>query len=161
MIGALAQADLTQQLQRPLAALGLANAGAQQRDLDVGLRREHRQQVVQLEDEADDLAPEARGVVQVGHRDAVDHHGPGVGAIQPSDQREERALARPRRAGDEQHLAGVDLERDVVERVDAPVEGARDVLDPHLGAADPSAGAGRTAVGSGDRRRLQRRTLTA
>ena len=53
VLGALGQPDDVQRDRHPLLALGLRQVGEQQRQVDVALGGEHRQQVVELEHEAD------------------------------------------------------------------------------------------------------------
>ncbi len=66
---------------------------------------------------------------------AADADRARVRPVERADQVEQRALAAPRRAGQRDELAGVEPERDVLERVDpAALEALADVLDDDLGA---------------------------
>ena len=64
-----------------------------------------------------DRAPQ-RAQVDVAHVGAVDEHAPGGRVVQPGDELHERRLARPRRADQRERRPGLDVERDVVQRVD-------------------------------------------
>ena len=91
-----------------------------QRQADVLEARERRQQVEELEDEADLVAPDPRQVVvgQAAERFAVDADLAGGRAIEAADQVEQRRLAGAGRPDDRDHLAARDRQRDVVERDD-------------------------------------------
>ena len=85
----------------------------QQRQLDVLIRREHRQQVIELEDEADVPRPPA-GELAFGHlRDAVvaDPDFAFAGLVEAGDQVEQRRLARAAGAHQAEELAFGDFER--------------------------------------------------
>jgi hypothetical protein len=114
----MAEPDLLQQPLRPLGPRVAAQPGPDQRDLGVGPGRQVPEQVVVLEDEADDLAVVAVGGDLV-QRCAVDHDPAGGRAVQTADQGQERRLARARGAGEHDELAGLDGQRDVVEGDDA------------------------------------------
>src|SRR5262249_51188617 len=77
------EADAAEQLLDP-CLVGLL-AGDRQREENVLLGTQHREQVEELEDEADLGAPELRqlGVVQAGDVGAADRHGSGGGAVEP------------------------------------------------------------------------------
>ena len=64
--------------------------------------------------------------------------------VQPRDQRDEARLAGPRRPDQRHRLAGVDLERDVVQRRHRLVFGAgrRRVAEGHVAQLDPTAAGG-------------------
>ena len=55
--GAFGETDHPQRNRDPLHPLALGQAGEEQRQLDVALRGQHRQQVVELKDEPDVLRP--------------------------------------------------------------------------------------------------------
>src|SRR5919197_1327489 len=130
VLAALGQPDLGDQLVVP-AWLGLA-AGDLERQEDVLLRREHRQQVEELEDEADVIAPQRGqpGVVEAGHLGIADPHLPTVGLVEAGEDVHERRLARARRAHDGGQPPGLDLERDAPEGVDRGL--ARAVVAGHV-----------------------------
>ena len=83
------------------ARVGLA-PGDLERQEDVLLRGEHRQQVEELEDEADVVAAQRGqpGVIEAGDLDVADPHLPLVGLVEPGQDVHERGLARARRAHD-------------------------------------------------------------
>jgi hypothetical protein len=95
-------------------------AGELEREDDVLLRRQHRQQVEELEDEPDVVAAQLRqlGVVEIRDLDARDRHAAGGGLVEPREDVHERRLAGARRAHDRRQLPAGDLERDSAERVD-------------------------------------------
>ena len=96
-------------------------AGEREREHDVLCRREHREQVEELEDEADVLAPQQRQVVvaELGDVLAADRHAARGRAVEPGEDVHQRRLAGARRAHDRGQLAGGDAEIDAAERVDA------------------------------------------
>ena len=97
---AVGEPDLGDELLVPVR-LRLA-AGDLHRQEDVLLRREHRQEVEELEDEADVVAAQRRqpGVVEAGDLGVADPHLPAVGVVQPGEDVHERRLARARRPHD-------------------------------------------------------------
>ena len=84
-----------------------ALAGDGQREHDVLLRRQRRQQVERLEHEADVLAPQARQLAVLHVRDvhAGDRDGARAGRVEAGEQVHQRRLARARRAHDGGELA--------------------------------------------------------
>src|SRR5258707_354166 len=80
-------------------------------------RRQRRQQVEELEDEADLVAADSREVVvgQPGERFAVDADLAGRGTVEAADQIEERRLAGAGRSDNREHLAARDREADGIE----------------------------------------------
>ena len=96
-----------------------------QRQADVFEARQGRQQVEELEDEADLVAPHARQLIvgQAGERFAVDADLAGGRAVEAADQIEQRRLAGAGRADDRDHLAARDGEADGVERDDVAFAG--------------------------------------
>jgi hypothetical protein len=90
---------------------------------------------VELKDEADHVAAEARRVAQPRHRDAVDQDVAGVGAVESADQLQQRALARAGRARQGDELARLEIERDASQRLDPAVVALRDALDGDRGSA--------------------------
>ena len=105
MVDALGQADLGQQLTRALAPLAAADARPDQRHLHVAAGREDRQQVVELEHEADRGAAVDGGRLEPRDRPAVDLDRARVGLLEAADHVEQRALAAARRAGERDELA--------------------------------------------------------
>ena len=107
--------------------------GGDERDLDVGLGGEHRQQVVELEDEADHVAVVARQPAVLARRLAVDEDRSGVRLAEPADDAEQRALARSAGAHQGHALARLDVQRDVVDGQDRAADAA-DPLQDDVGA---------------------------
>jgi hypothetical protein len=70
-------------------------------------RRERRDQVELLEDEADRSEPEVGEavVVEVAEVDAVEQQLAGAGAVETAEQLQQRRLARAAWAGDDDELA--------------------------------------------------------
>ena len=98
-------------------------AGDPQRQRHVLLGGQHRQQVEELEDEADVRPAQLRQLV-VGHRRDVvagDLDGAVGRLVEAGEDVHERRLARARRAHDGDELALRDVERDAAERVDGGV----------------------------------------
>ena len=93
-------------------------AGELQRQEDVLARVEDRQQVEELEDEADVVAAQLGelAVVEPGEVDAVDHDRARGRAVEAGEDVHQRRLARARRAHDRGQPAGRELDRDAVER---------------------------------------------
>jgi hypothetical protein len=100
-----------------------------------------RKQVVVLEDEADDLAMEAP-VGRVGERDAVDLDRPARRLVEVADDRQQRGLARPGGPGEDDELARLELERDVLEGDDAAGVDPPDAVDDDACAAGLCLGVG-------------------
>ena len=100
VMAARAEADFRQQRVGPRARI--RRAGDLERHAHVLPRGERRQQVEELEDEADALAAEPREIVFRHRRDvgAVDDDAPGRRRVEPGEQPEQRRLAAARRAGD-------------------------------------------------------------
>ena len=101
----------------PLADLRTAHAAQDQRQGDVVEHAAVGQQAVVLEHHAD-LAPVHRDLA-AAHLQQIalgEQHRAAAGPLGEVDQPEQRALAGPRVPGDEQHLAGGDVEVDVRQR---------------------------------------------
>ena len=113
VLQAVAELDERQQLARALVDLSARPAAQVQRQADVLEARQRRQQVEELEDEADLVAPHARQLVvgQAGERFAVDADLAGRRAIEAADRVEQRRLAGAGRADDRHHLAAGDASR--------------------------------------------------
>ncbi len=120
--------------QRPLPPLGLREMGEQERQLHVLGGGEHRDEVVELEDEAHVVAAEAGelGLAEPGHVGAGHHHVAGGRLVDAGDQVQQRRLARSRGA----HQGGVvalrDLQAQAVEHdqlLGVPAVDLRDVAN--------------------------------
>ena len=116
--------------------LGFGQVRQQQRQFHVPLRRQHRHQIVKLEDEAD--VPRApRGQFAVGqlvHALAGDAHRAFGGPVQPADQVQQRALARARRPHQRQKFARRHLQMQVRQHVNvfrAAMEDLLHAIDVH------------------------------
>ena len=109
---------LLEQLVEP-GLVGLL-AGDRERQDDVLLGVEHRQEVEELEDEADVLAPQLRQLRVVEPRDlgAGDLHRARGRLVEAREDVHQGRLAGARRAHDRDELAGADVEVDAAERVD-------------------------------------------
>jgi len=103
-----------------VAALPGAEPGQQQRQLDVAERGQHRDEVVELEDEADVAAAPARqrALGQRADVGSVDHDLAGRGTIDACDQVEQRRLAGARRPHEREEFALGHAEVDAVEHGD-------------------------------------------
>ena len=93
-------------------------AGELEREDDVLLGREHGEEVEELEDEADVLAPELGqlGVPELRDGGAVDLDLALGRAVEAGEDVHERRLAGARRAHDGGELAALDVERDAAQR---------------------------------------------
>src|SRR6185436_2670396 len=80
-----------------------------------------RQEIEELEDEADVLATQLREarVVEVGDVRSVDHDGAGRRLVESREDVHQRRLARTRRAHDRREVTVVHFEGDAAQRVDA------------------------------------------
>src|ERR671939_211554 len=78
-----------------------------QRQADVLEARERRQQIEELEDESNLVAPHSRQLIvgETAERSAVDEDVAGSRAIEAADEIEERRLARAGGPDDRDHLA--------------------------------------------------------
>src|SRR5690606_38108955 len=114
------QADQTQSDLGPSGAFGAAHLAQQKRQFDVLLRAQHRQQVVELEHEADMLGTPAGQLAGLELVDtlAVDADAAGGGRIQAADQVQQGGLARARRAHQGEEIATLDVEVDAVQHLD-------------------------------------------
>src|SRR6266576_444197 len=99
MFGAVCQAYDIQRCRHVLFPLGFRQVRQEQRQLHVAFRGEHGKQVVELENKADVPRPPG-GEPAVGEFVDVlarDAHAAAGWAVQPADQIQQRAFARPRR----------------------------------------------------------------
>src|SRR6185436_3354808 len=133
MMQAVFELDQREQLARAFVDLLPRPAAQVQRQPHVLQRAQRRQQVEELEDEADLVAADAGQLVvaEAGERLAVDAHLAGGRAIEPADQVQQRRFAGARRSNDRDHLAARDGEGDAVERDDVAfaAELARDLVE--------------------------------
>ena len=88
------------------------------RHLDVLARRERRDQVVGLEDEADRAAAEAVQVAHLAQRRAADQHLARGWPVQRAEHVQQSRLARAGRSDDRDELAGAHRQVHAVERPD-------------------------------------------
>ena len=105
--GAIGQAHQLQRDRGILAPLRGRQAGQQQRQLDVALRRQHRHQVVELEHEADGRGAPFRQCAAAELVDALaaDADAAGGRRVEPADQVEQRRLAGAGRPHQRQEIA--------------------------------------------------------
>ena len=130
VVAPLAQTDLREQRLGPRPPLGGRQPSDPERHLGVLERRELRQEVVELEDEADVAVPEGDELA-IGHpRDLppLDPDRPLVDAIQPAQHVQEGALPHAGGADDRHHLAARDRELHAAQH-DEPPAGDRIALD--------------------------------
>ena len=137
-LGERAQLDELQQLLDPLLALRLGHLAQAERQLDVALHVQPREQ---------------RGLLEHERRVADALDGAGGGAVEAGDEVEQRGLAAARGPEEAHELAAAHGQRDVLEgrdRVTATREHLRHVVDPNgfpRAVADPRGGG--VAVGCG------------
>src|SRR5262249_21935910 len=116
----IAEAHQLERRLRPLPTLTAAHAVEQERQLDVLERREHRNEVVELENEADvALAPlRQRAVAEARGVGAVHAHLAAARLVEAADQIEQRGLAASRGAHERHVFAFRDREREPGENRD-------------------------------------------
>ena len=123
VVRAIGQADhLQRDLRRACGARPCRQLRQQQRQLDVALGGQHRQQVVELEDEADVVARASAASWppdELVDAHAADLDGAGGRRVEPADQVEQRRLAGARRSHQGQEVALGDVEVDALQHVDA------------------------------------------
>jgi hypothetical protein len=124
------QANLLEQ--RRGARSDVVDAGNLHRHRHVFIRRQRRDQVKELEHEADLLAtqPGERVLRKAGDVDAVDQHLAGTRRVEAGDETEQRGLAAARRPHDGHELTFADLKRERMqdgERFGAARDGLRDL----------------------------------
>src|SRR5487761_2096617 len=112
---AVGQADELEGSLDALAALGARQRRQLQRQLDVAERRQHRHQVVELEDESDvHRAPQREiGVREARDVDAADADLPGRRLVDAGDEVQQRRLARSRGPHQRDELALEDVEIEI------------------------------------------------
>ena len=126
---AVGQADALDDGVRPVL-VDLA-AGELEREEDVLLRGEHGEEVEELEDEADVLAPELRqlGVAELGDGRPVDLDVALGGTVEAGEDVHEGRLAGARGPHDGGELAALDVQRDAAQRSHRGVAFAVDADD--------------------------------
>ena len=114
----------------PFASLTAVEPTTQHDDLDVLLRVEVREKIVQLEDHTDLLAAEPIEPVPVRNIATVDADASRARAVERGDQVDRRRLAAPRRSDQHDELAGLDSQREVIEHAPAvAAERLDDIVD--------------------------------
>ena len=100
-----------------LAALGFRETCEQQREFDVLVRRQHRDEVVHLEDEPDvPGAPLCQLAARhVGDLVARDGNGAGRGNVEAAEKVEQRGFSRAARPHEADEVALVDVEVEALE----------------------------------------------
>ena len=118
VVTAIFEADELERVFRVLLALFRRERREQQRQLDVLLRREHRDQIEALEHEADVARAPVRQLAAFHLLEVLarDRELAAVRAIEPADQVEQRRLARARRPQQRQQFPGPHVEVHVVQR---------------------------------------------
>ena len=117
VLDAIAEPHERQRRVHALEAICAAELGEQQRQLDVALGGEHRQQVVHLEHEADVVgAPVAElGVRQPVDREAIDFDGARGRPVETAEQVQQRGLARARRPHERDEVAARQIQVELLE----------------------------------------------
>ena len=103
-----------EQLHRPRLALGAAEPAAHHRQLHVLVRVQRRDQVVELEDEADRPGAVLRRILEPLEPLAPDDDRPRVRPVERPDQVQQRALAAAGRPGQRDDVARLEPERHVL-----------------------------------------------
>ena len=113
-----AELDQRQQLGGAFVHLRARPASQVEREPDVLKTRQGRQEIEELKNEPDLVAPDPRELVvrEAGQRLAVDAHLARGRTVEAAHKIEQRRLARARGADDRHHLAARDGQRDVLER---------------------------------------------
>ncbi len=150
VLQAIGQAQRGEQFGRARMARLRRHAGVDRGDLDVLLCGGRGDQVVALEHEAEGLAPQLRKLVAVQARHVAPHEAIGAAAraVQAAEDVHQRGLARARGAHDGDELAGVDLQRHVVQHLHrqlAAAVGLGHRLEPDQRLAGRRRGGGRGA----------------
>src|SRR5712671_4563828 len=120
MVSAIGQADLIQQLQRPLSRLSVGNVGVGQRHHHVFHCAGAGQKIEALKDESNLGVSQRRPLIGgvVGDFLAIEPILPGCRPIQTSEEVHERALAGAGLSHQRHHFAALDLERDALKHGD-------------------------------------------
>ena len=106
------EAEQVEQLAGPPPGGAARRPAEHRRDGDVLGRRHRLEQVEELEDDADGVAPDDRPLVGSERAEHVagDLDDAVIGDLEPGDDRQQRRLPAPRRTGDGDELAGRDVE---------------------------------------------------
>ena len=131
---ALGEADLLEQGERAIAQLVGGDADRRQLRLDVLERRQRRDQVELLEDEAERLQAQVGELAVAEHPEvaSLEEDAPGARPVERAEQLQQGRLAGSARAFERDELARSDLEVDAAHGLDdrrAPLEEALRALD--------------------------------
>ena len=133
MVHARGQLHEVEQLARAIVDLLPRPAAQVQRQRHVLDARQARQQIEELKDEAELVPPHRRQpiVCEAVEALAVERDGARRRPVQPADEIQQRRFSRSRGPDDRDHLPLRNLERDVLQRRDAPpaVEVLADVVE--------------------------------
>ena len=121
MLEPFAEPHTRQQVDGPATSRAAWLARDPHRHLDVLGRVELRHQVMKLKDEADVAVSKLhqRGIVERPQIGVGDDDLSRVGAVQSSDQMQERALPHARRTDDRDHLSEGNVQFEITKDVDA------------------------------------------
>jgi hypothetical protein len=153
--GSVREADAGEQLRGARVDGGARVPVEQEREADVLRRRQGRQEVEELEHEAD-VAPAEEGEVVVRHRRQPvlpDHDVAVVGDVESADQMQQCRLPGSARTDDGAELPPRHVERDAVER--AQGRAALRIPLRHAGELDQAIGRGHHRLSEGRARRLR------
>ena len=122
MVRAVGEPHGLQRQGRALAALLRGRPGEEHRELDVAERREARQQVEELEDEADPVPADQRALLLRKRADLapLQQVAPARRPVEAAHDVQQGGLARPRGAHERDVLAALDREAHVLEGVHLP-----------------------------------------
>src|SRR5664280_723044 len=125
--------DLVEKLARSCLPCFARVMTPEHRHLNVLERAKSRDQVVELEDKADDFGSVLHGIAQVFDAPRANADRARIGPVERSDQVEQRALTAARRTHQRNELARLDAQVHVLERANQPaLEALADVLDDDL-----------------------------
>lgn len=127
---AVAEIEVVEQFLGTCFCLLLVLACNEGRDADVFQCCELRQELMELEDEAQVLISELGDflVFQTGHIDAINNDGTRIRRVKRAHNLKERGLASSGRTDDADHFALVDVEVNAFEHLEG-AEGLGDVLE--------------------------------
>ena len=130
MLGAVGKSHEVEQFHGALLRLALRHAGNESWNHDVFYCRELRQELVELEDEADVLVAEVGKLllVQLSYINAVDGDVSAVGRVESADNLQESGLAGATRSDDAHHLTFVNMQVDALEHLQR-AEALGDILN--------------------------------
>src|SRR5581483_5559677 len=149
----LGEADLAQEREGAQPQLLARNSRRGEAGLDVLERRQRRDQVELLEDEAEGAQPQLGELVvaELGQVAAFEEHVAGGGTVERAEELQQRRLARPARPLQRDELARLDRQVDAVDGADLDrplAEDLRDVaqlVEAHSTVLSASAGRRRAA----------------